>query len=370
MQSAATRPLWPAFDLIKCACAVGMVLAHGLYWTWTVRGRFILPPESPWFTAFQWGMFLGVCPLALPFLAGAALRLRYAAPVSEHESGSILRTLALQSVVLAILGYLMNVLAAGWYDLWAWNVLQLIAVSFLLTGTLYLRKSVLPVAAFGLLVLALTDPLRDILPNQDRGALFRVILGDPLDWHQWPIFPWSATVAFGFVLADAYFRFSRDHFVWICTASGVLLTALAGALGRIIPAFDPKNLIGSQIMQPPVALVLGIVGVLLLVFASLTTIQSRIHFSRNGFVRCFSGGILWIYLIHMIIGVRVSYIILRYFDYNAIVMAWSRDLRATILIAFPALLLLPSWAVGYCTIVWLHDKRVSIRLRRVEYPRA
>ena len=117
MQSAATRPLWPAFDLIKCACAVGMVLAHGVYFTWTVHGRFILPPESPWFTAFQWGMFLGVCPLALPFLAGAALRLRYAAPLSEHESSSILRTLALQSVVLAILGYLMNVLAAGWYDL-------------------------------------------------------------------------------------------------------------------------------------------------------------------------------------------------------------------------------------------------------------
>jgi len=370
MQCVVMKPVWPAFDLIKCICAVGMVLVHGFYWTWTMHGRFILPPDSLWFITFQWGMFLGVCPLTLPFLAGAALRLRYSQPSDKRVPTKMLGMLTLQSALLAALGYAMNVLAAGWYVLWAWNVLQLIAVSFLLIGTLYLSKSILPVAALGVLVLALTEPLRDGLPDQDRNAIFRVMLGDRLDWHQWPIFPWSATVAFGFVLADAYSHFRRDRFVWACAVTGLVLTFLAGLLGRIIPVFDPKNLIGSQIMVPPPETVLGIVGVLMLLFAGLTAIQSRLHFSRRGIVRCFSGGILWIYLIHMIIGVRSSDIIFNRFDHANIVTALSQGWHPVFMIAFPALLLLLSWGVGYCTVVWLHDKRVSIRLRQVGVDRA
>ena len=68
MTSRIGEAAWPAFDLLKCLCVVGMVLAHGIYWTWTVHGWFLLPPESSWRGAFQGGMFLGVFPLTLPLL--------------------------------------------------------------------------------------------------------------------------------------------------------------------------------------------------------------------------------------------------------------------------------------------------------------
>ena len=140
MQCVVMKPVWPAFDLIKCICAVGMVLVHGFYWTWTMHGRFILPPDSLWFITFQRGMFLGVCPLTLPFLAGAALRLRYSQPSDKRVPTKMLGMLTLQSALLAALGYAMNVLAAGWYVLWAWNVLLEDRIRPWITETNWLPK--------------------------------------------------------------------------------------------------------------------------------------------------------------------------------------------------------------------------------------
>jgi uncharacterized membrane protein len=358
---------WPAFDLIKCLCVIGMVLVHGFYWTWTMHGRFILPAESAWSVAFKWGMFLGICPLMLPFLAGAALRLRLSTqrPDTEQAIEKKLARLFWQCLILAALGYVMNVLAASWYVFWAWNVLQLVAVSFLIIGCLYVRWSIWPVAALGVLVLVVSDPLRNWIVGESRCTMLRVILGDPSEWHQWPIFPWTATVAFGFVLADAYFRLNRDRFVRLCTVAGVLFSLVAAALGRILPVFDPENLIGSQLTQPPAVTVLGLVGLMLLAFGGLTAIQDRLHLPSYGLVRSFSGGILVIYVVHMVIGVRLHELIFSHIDHAAVVNELGQGWHPFIMIGFPLLLLLLSWGVGYLTIRWLYGKRFSIRLRKV-----
>ena len=366
-------PAWPAFELVKCLCVVGMVLVHSFYWTWTDNGRFLLPPQSPWFAAFQAGMFLGFFPLTLPLLAGVSLRLRFAAQERASTEGSARDALKvfLDAALLAVLGYAMNVLAVSWYVLWAWNVLQLVALSILLIGLLYARRSVWPVAVFGVVVLALSDPLRAWWTPESRGPLARVLLGDPTNWHQWPLFPWSATVAFGFVLGDAYLRHSgRGGFLRFCAAAGVSLAVLGAACAQLLPRFDPKNLIGSQVMQPPAVAVVGLVGVVLLLFSALTVVQERLRLARYGMVRCFSAGILWIYLIHMILGVRSHNLIFSRVSHAEVAAnPWS-DWHPVFLIGFPALLLLTSWGVGYLTVRWLHEKRLSIRLRKVNLGRA
>ena len=364
---------WPAFDLLKCLCVVGMVLVHGIYETWTVHGRFLLPPESAWRGAFQAGMFLGVFPLTLPLLAGVSLRLRLATDgrVSTGGFQPYAAKWLLPCALLAAVGYTMNVLVGGWNVLWAWNVLQLIAISFLVIGLLHAQRSIWPVAAFGFCVVALSDPLRTWWPPESRGALGRVLLGDPTDWHTWPVFPWSATVAFGVVLAEVYLRRrGRVNFVAWCAAAGVCLAALGAAGARLLPRFDPKNLVGSQVMQPPAEAVLGMLGVVLLLVAALTACQERLRFARYGTVRCFSAGILWIYVVHLVFGTYLSNLIFSRVSRAEVVADPTAGWHPVILVGLPVALFLISWLVGYLTLRWLHEKRLAVRLRKTSRSRA
>jgi Heparan-alpha-glucosaminide N-acetyltransferase, catalytic len=373
MSSRVGEAAWPAFDLLKCLCVMGMVLVHGIYETWTVHGRFLLPPESSWRGAFQAGMFLGVFPLTLPLLAGVSLRLRLVTEGQASTGGlqSYAAKRLLPSALLAAVGYTMNVLVGGWNVLWAWNVLQLIAISFLLIGLLYAQRSIWPVAAFGLCVVALSDPLRMWWPPESRGALGRVVLGDPTDWHAWPVFPWSATVAFGVVLAEAYLRRrGRVAFVAWCAAAGVGLAALGAAGAHLLPRFDPKNLVGSQVMQPPAEAVLGMLGAVLLLVAALTACQERLRFARYGTVRCFSAGILWIYVTHIVVGTYLSNLIFSRVSRAQVVAHPAAGWHPVILIGLPAALFLVSWLVGYLTVRWLHEKRLTVRLRKGPVRRA
>jgi hypothetical protein len=310
-------------------------------------------------------MFLGVFPLTLPLLAGASLRLR------SPDTRGVSSGWSLSCALLAVVGYAMNVLVGGWNVLWAWNVLPLIAISFLVIGLLSAARSVWPVAAFGLGVLALSDPLRTWWPPEGRGPLTRVLLGDPTSWHAWPVVPWSATVAFGVVLAEAYLRRrSRGDFVAGCIAAGACLTAL-GALGaHVLPRFDPRNLIGAQMMQPPAVAVIGMLGVGLLLVAALTSWEEHLRFARFGVVHCFSAGILWIYVIHMIVGVRVSNLIFSRVSRAEVVADPATGWHPVILVGVPVGLLLLSWLIGYVTVRWLHEKRLAIRLRKGPVTRA
>ena len=376
LQNPPPKASWPAFDLIKCGAVMGMVLVHSFYWSWTRHGQLLVPAGSFWYRVYDNGMFLGICPMALPLLAGVALRLRVAAerPGTLPGRGPRLRRtlsgLALQGAVLAACGYAMNVLAAGWAVLWAWNVLQLIALSSFVIGILYAAGGIRPVLAAGVLILAMTEPLRGLIPVADRGAVLHVLLGDAWNWHQWPVFPWSATVAFGFALAELYLTVGKTRFALSCGGIG-LGSALAGAaLGHIGPVLDPKDLIGIGIMQPPAVDLLGLTGVVLLVFAALKSVQDRLHFSRRGIVHCFSGGILTIYLAHMVVGDRLYGLIFGQLDHAALVATVTESWHPVLMIGFPALLLLLSWWVGYVTIVWVHNKRLRIRLRRREITRA
>ena len=108
---------------------------------------------------------------------------------------------------------------------------------------------------------------------------------------------------------------------------------------------------------------LGLVGVMLLAFGGLTAMQHRLRFSRHGVVHCFSGGILPIYLVHMIVGVRLYALTVRHINPTAVMATLSAGWHPVLMLAFPVMLLFLSWGVGYGTVVCLHDKRFRIRLR-------
>lgn len=355
---------WPALHVLQGLCVVGMILVHSVYWTWTVHGHVLLPAASPWWHVWQVGMGLGFFPLTLPLLAGASMRLRRAAAPAARWAD--VPVLVGRWACLAALGYALNVLAAGWHVLWAWNALQLIAVAGGLLELLYARRAIWPVVACGVLVLLLSDPLRAWYPAASRGAVAHVLLGDPTMWHAWPVVPWVASVAGGFVLADAYLRCrTRTIFLRGCTAVGVSLVALGAGGGWLLLPFDPQHLIGPQIMHQPAVAVLALMGVVVLLAAALTAVQTRPQVAGYGLVRCFSAGILWIYVTHMILGARLRELLFSRISHADVVADPGHGWHPLILLGFPVLLLLVSWGVGYLTVRWLHDTRLVVRLKKV-----
>jgi len=358
---------WQGLDLLKCLGIIGMILSHAVYFTWTHSGSLAIGEDHQLYPFFRSMMFLGWFPLMLPFIAGAAFYARLM-PDLARRARVLTPTLLIQCTVLALVGYGINVLAAGWYALHSWNVLQTVAVSMLVIALLVdSRFGIRAVAMTGGLLLLLSDPVRQWWPPETRPDAVRILLGDPDDWHTWPLVPWFALVVSGFVLAHGHrmARSSSSFVAWSATL-GIGLMITASVSGHLVPVLDEANMIGPAVMQPPMTAVLGIIGVALLLTAFLTALQDRIPIARYGLVRCYSAGILWIYLVHLVVGMRLSNLIFSGgFQRDTVLAAPLHPISLTILIGFPLLLLLISWLIGYLTLMISHEKHFRLRLRRV-----
>jgi hypothetical protein len=352
---------WPALDIVKAACVAGMILAHAFYWLATDAGTLLVDPQS---RAFPWVarlMVLGVLPMMLPFTAGCVLR---AGPFAGTSDGPIARrqlvALCGSAVFIGCCGVLMNVLAAGWTVYDAWNVLQFVGLSMVVTMLLLLRRlGVAAVAVAGVVALLVGPALVPLLPAESY--LAGILLGDADGYHAWPFFPWYALVAGGFVMTDAYMRWrgNAGAFAARLAAGGVVLTGIAWTQNSLVPALDPDDLLGAQLFSPSPALVLAIAGWACLLFASAILLAGRVDLRRYGAVNCYSKGILWVYIAHMVVGVRLTdwYV-------GAMPQSVAREIPGTpVLILFPLFLLLFSWGAGYLTIRLLQEKRIIVRLR-------
>ncbi|HNV70360.1 MAG TPA: hypothetical protein PKO06_11725, partial [Candidatus Ozemobacteraceae bacterium] len=177
---------WPALDLVKCACVIGMILLHCFYWICTVYGRLIVVPDSvllPWISRF---MIVGFLPLMLPLTAGCALR-HQLSPGGESAKLSLSQGLGIagSSMFLLLLGYLMNVLATGWAAVSSWNVLQFVGCSFVIIAAVLTvaPAPVISVACTGAAVLLIYPWIQAIHPGTTGGLLSLIVLGDPSGFH-------------------------------------------------------------------------------------------------------------------------------------------------------------------------------------------
>ncbi len=363
----APRPGLAALQVLKAVCVTGMVAVHGFYWAATIDGRLALDTGTGLFQAVDSGMLVGVLPLLLPFTAGCALRVHWSGPAGVAQRIPI-RQAATLAMMLAALGYLTNVLAAGWEALWGWNVLQFVGLSLVVIAVLVRAGSAAAVALAALVVLIASDPLRDWIPFWEGPGWVRILLGDPTDFHTWPFFPWFATIAFGWLVGHAVLRLGhRSAFRWALVFGGGGMTILAWAMGGLVPRFDPLNLIGPRIMQPPAVYSFGVIGLAALLTGGLAWIAPHLRTRRYGLVRCFSGGILWIYVVHLVVGVRISSWLDRHVNRSALLEEPSSVAALALLVGLPLFLLALSWLVGFLALRLLHEKRIRVVARRVRH---
>lgn len=356
-------PSTRALQLLKAVCVAGMVAVHGFYWAATKGGRIAVGEDNALFSIVKNGMALGILPLLLPFTAGCAMRMRW--PNQDGEAQPMpLRDALLQAVGLSALGYLMNVLAAGTRVLWAWNVLQFYGLSLVVSAVLFRIGRGPALAVVGVLALAVADPLRSSIPFERGPACVRILLGDPVDFHTWPFVLWFPTVAFGWLVADAILRLRES--VWLRAGLflvGGLAAYHAYGAGLLLPRFDRLNLIGPRVMQPPAAGVVGILAWAALLTAVVLCFARYLRPARYGLVRCFSAGILWIYLAHMILGARLAELLP---ERSVALSDPGSPAALVLLLGFPLFLLLFSGLVGYGAVRVLQERRFRIRVRRVQ----
>ncbi len=357
--------VWPALDLVKCACIAGMILVHVVSYFMTWGGELQVSENSPVLSWVSWGMVIGFFPLMLPVTAGCSFFLGFFrdVPIGRVSAAQLLRPVVTGLMFIG-LGYVFNLIEVGWHYWSLWQILQFIGLSLVVLAVLAWRLPAwgVPVAAaLGLMALPW---LRENFGNSydlDRQILFETIR----QGNSWPLLPWFPLVAFGFILAWLRERISGTRaFRRVLWVTAVAFIGWAVGRGQFLPPLDPISISGNRLFNPPPDFVVGVLGMAALAFALGEGIAGRLTLTRDGVVNVFSKGILWIYLVHLAVLHRSYMWLLGRFDLNAYAAHLTDGSNLAGVAAIWAVLLALSYGVGYAAIHLLQANRIRIRLRR------
>ncbi len=362
------RQNWPGLDWLKFLCVFFMICNHAFYWVATDNGMITYPADcfiAPLVNKF---MFVAMFSLMIPFTAGCMVCWGLEESHGPNQKME-LKTIALicsNAVVLWFLGGVTNWLAAGRGAFLAWNVLQFMALSIIVIVIVLRVMSIPGVLSAGILTLVCTEPLRQLFIG-DRRYLPRIIFGDVDDNHAWPFFPWFATVVCGYIVTHCYRRYSgHRHFDVTAMTCGVMMIVGAVSRKQLIPTLDNGNIIGPSLFMPASWFVVGLMGVAIVLLMISTWAFAKHRFRRYGIVTSYSRGILLIYIIHMAVGHRLSFVLHRHVDPGYMMAHLWEGYNPVIWIGYPLLLLSLSWLVGFLAIKYLLEKRFHIQLRKVK----
>lgn len=342
-----------------------MILLHTFFWVATEYGYITFNAGGRAFGAMRYLMVLGFFPLMLPVTAGCAFRLSLSPNADlDRLDGKTLRRVLVTSAFICCAGFVMNVLSVDLKVIFAWNVLQLVACSYLVIAALLMILPVTALIPVAMAILVATPFLRHSLSGRESYWALAMIGRVPSGFG-WPLFPWVAAVIFGFVLSHAYLQFGTwRHFTHALFAAGAFLMIVPLADGTFVPALDRLNLMGARLFNPPPTFILGVFGVSAICLAAATRLSPVVWWRPRGIIAAFSRSILWVYVCHMIVGTRLYEFLNMRFRREGPLMNAGPILGPTIAIAFPLILIAASWATGYAVIRLLGEKVIHVTVRR------
>ena len=160
---------------------------------------------------------------------------------------------------------------------------------------------------------------------------------------------------FGFFVAHLYVQ-RPDLFVRVLGPVSVLLMVFSILMGDFVPVLDRNNIWGSGIFQPSPFFMLGLMGFFgaLITLSGVWMTRFAPALSNTSLINCYSKSILWIYLLHIVIGYRLS--------------EWLKPLLplSLLLIALPVFLWLMAWGIGWLNLRYFYRKKWTIVLRHAQ----
>ncbi|MCB0405953.1 MAG: DUF1624 domain-containing protein [Bdellovibrionales bacterium] len=342
------RQRWVGLDIAKALCVLVMVFIHSSFWLITSQDE-VMNTQSFMYPIVTHTTFLGLFPLSLPATAGCGLRL-YLDRLQSVGKELEIRTLLKTSAAIMVLGYAMTVLTWGFSQGFEWDVLHFVGLSYLVIG-LALKVTTIPVLIImGLLSMFATDVLRELWASSNT-FVTGVLIGNDSGFFFWPFFPWFATLVFGFALAHFFLETKNSRvFQGASMGMGVLFIAFSLWLGDFFLILNPESVWGENVFRPRIGFIIGLMGF----FSALVTfgqwLGEKGRWADSDFIQSFSKGILWIYLIHIIVGARLAAYYTRWIPLNV----FTALLFSFSLIGF-------SYLVGKASVI-LTEKKLRITL--------
>jgi len=341
---------WPALDFIKFICVTVMILVHA-HIMLIINYDWFLNANSFFYKATERFMFVGLFLMILPMFAGTVFRIN-----DNFE----LRKIAKLAIFLILIGFFMNLITWGWNNVFLWNVLQFIGLSFLIISFLKNHYSDKAIIFLSLLVIFAAEPLRHSFARFGHPYWLNIFFGVNNGQTFWPLFPWLGLVGLGFIFADYYIRYKDTDikkFNLISAAIGVLLIAISILRKEAIPLLDPRFILGSSVFQPKIGFVLASIGFFCVFVSAANTFFNKAKFRKYGIVNSYSKGILWIYIFQMFASYNLAILIKKFFPIDGPSLAYF---------ILPVAMIILSWFVGAMSIRLFAEKRLVITLKRVK----
>lgn len=349
---------WPALSVVKFVCVAMMIFVHAHLAL--ITDSYVIADTSGFFYKVTSDfMFVGLFLFTLPIISGAILRMDFGVNIiNEKLKDYSFKKVLMTAIFLILAGFFMNAITwSAWY-IFSWNVLQLIALSFIVIAVLVKFFSTRAVLLLGMITLIAAEPLRNFLGNMDHSYFGGILVGANNAYVFWPFFPWFSVVAFGFLFAHYFLKY-KDSFNFRISAIGIGILFLAIAIfrGEISPYLDPKYIWGPSIFQPKIGLVLAAMGLFCVLVVGANFLFRDIKLRKYGIVNCYSKGILWIYVIQMFASYKLSFLVKSFFP---------MDKPSLVYFILPVVMLLLSWLVGALSIKLLQEKLIVVRLKKIQ----
>ncbi|MBF0395470.1 MAG: DUF1624 domain-containing protein [Desulfobacterales bacterium] len=356
---------WPGLDFVKFSCVLIMVLIHVFWYLSTAYGHVEINRNNILFKVVKNTMLIGLFPLMIPVTAGCILRIKLKLSDGHVDRADFIK-ICTGSIFIGLIGFIMNGLCSGWGSFFSWNVLQLVGLSFIVITCMLTRLSVYAVYISGAICLFSSNLLRQWIGVSDNYLMY-ILFGDPNGRHAWPFFPWFSLIVCGFIIANFYLVYYKDkkRLNVIFLSIGIVLMLISMIRNTRILPFDPHHMIGPAIFQANTYIMLGVIGFACLFISSASLCFQNHRFSRYGIINCFSKGILWIYVIHLIASARIYELLKAHINMRLVINHPWKITHMVILFGYPLLIFFLSWGVGYITIRYIHDKLIRISVRKI-----
>ncbi len=294
-----------ALHAMKFMGIVVMIAIHTFFWLFSSRDSYLTSRGMVYAEWISKLVFLGYFPLSLPIVAGAMYRARIEESPGARKT-RLIHILAI-SLMIVVLGYAMNFLTWGKACLWDWDVLGLIGLSYLFI-TVMVRVSpwLLYATAFAVMVFsnAIYAVVAQMPPAVQKLYMVNIFVSMDSIRFYWPIVPWFALIVFGYGFYGWLFRpelQQKRKILLVCAVISAVFLLLGLVTWSGPWKFDPAEIWGSWLFHPDLSTLLLLISAFVMC-SYLCYLAYPLLIRVQWLIKPFSVGILWIYLLHTIIG--------------------------------------------------------------------
>ena len=356
---------WPALEVLKALCVLVILFVHPHFLLIT-EGYALVRPQSRVVQLTEELMVLGVFITMLPIMAGSVIRMGLGNLAGNaHVKSAYLKRAVFSALFIAFLGFCMNGLTWGGWYFWSWNMLQTVAVSYVLCVLIFFAAGVYGLFFISMLLIFLAQPLASVVGVESDNYFLNVLFGSDSRFTFWPLFPWAAMPLIGFLYAHFYLKYSDKLQFWLLVLMiGGLLVGYSVYKGQFTAPLNSDYVWTQLMIQPSLGEVAGAVGLFSLCMFFLEQLTVKMKNRRYGMINCFSKGILWIYLLQMIASYHLAPWIKQTLTFKSrMELITLADMVAYAV--FPVTMVVFGWVVGALIVKLIHSQRYRITIRKV-----